>query len=410
MDLPTAMAISAAAASPNAGRMTSKPLVALMTLLNVRLGYWVPHPGRLCKWLADNAIAKPRLHHRWGWRVPPWALLREMRSAVDERHKWVNLSDGGHIENLAVYELLRRRCKYIICGDGEADPTLTFGGLATLMRAARIDMGIEIEILLDDVHLGADRTSHQHAALGVIRYPPLKKGDRKEKGYFLYIKSSFTGNEDETMHEYRAKNPDFPHETTADQFFDEGQFEAYRALGFHMADGLFPPRAEGESKMDWEGFEDWFVKLQADLAPRLSAKHTALQKQLRRIQKLLMRPENHGYFYDLNPDLGPAPTTAPGAAAESKLPEQMYLVGLQVALMEDAFLTLNLDQPTNWNHPGNAGWRKLFSDWAQSDAFRTAYLFVVDRHSGRFQNFCERTLGLPPAGLWRQLDQAPEGA
>ena len=53
----------------------------------------------------------------------------------------------------------------------------------------------------------------------------------------------------------------------------------------------------------------------------------------------------------------------------TSLPEQMYLVGLQVTLMEDAFLSLDLDQPVNWNHPGNAGWKKLFTDWAGSDGF-----------------------------------------
>ena len=398
MDLPTAMAISAAAASPNAGRMTSKPLVALMTLLNVRLGYWVPHPGRLFDWLQERKLADPKLLDRWGWRIPPRALLKEMASAVNEEDRWVNLSDGGHIENMAVYELLRRRCKYIICGDGEADPTLSFGGLATLMRSARIDMGIEIEILLDDLHLGDDGTSHQHAALGIIKYPPLEPGGEKESGYLLYIKSSFTGNEDETMQEYRAKSPDFPHETTADQFFDEGQFEAYRALGFHMADGLFPPRGNGVPKVGWEGFKEWFEKLQADLAPRLSAKHVSLQKQLRRISKLLLRKQYRSYFYELHPKLDDRTAAQTKQDSENKamMPEMTYLVGLQLDLMENAFLSLDLDQPVNWNHPGNQGWKRLFTAWTEdSEQFKRSYCFLRHLRSGRFQNFCERTLKLP---------------
>ena len=68
--------------------------------------------------------------HRW--QVPPRALVREALGALDETWKWVNVSDGGHIENLATIELLRRRCKYIIVGDGEADPGHHFNGLATL--------------------------------------------------------------------------------------------------------------------------------------------------------------------------------------------------------------------------------------------------------------------------------------
>ena len=411
MDLPTAMAISAAAASPNAGRMTNKPLVALMTLLNVRLGYWVPHPGRLYKWLQENEGATSKLGQRWRWRIPPWALLLEMRSKVSETGKWVNLSDGGHIENMAVYELLRRRCRYIICGDGEADPDLTFGGLATLMRSARIDMGIEIEILLDDLRLDENRKSHQHAALGRIKYPPSAADPEPEDSWLLYIKSSFTGNEDETMQEYRAKNADFPHETTADQFFDEGQFEAYRALGFHMADGLFQP---GETKRNFADLDEWFRKLQTDLAPRLSARHMELRDQLRRISKLLRRQEFHDYFYQLYPDLD-ARTDEERAADREKqpgMPQITHLVGLQLDLMESAFLGLNLDQPANWRHPGNAGWRKLFESWARepdparkekSTWFRDAYQFLGHRHSGRFQNFCQHTLGLPP--LWEELER-----
>ena len=405
MDLPTAMAISAAAASPNSGRMTSKPLVALMTLLNVRLGYWVPHPGRLFDWLKEAKITNPKLLDRWGWRIPPQALLREMASSVNEDDKWVNLSDGGHLENMAVYELLRRRCKYIICGDGEADPDLSFGGLATLMRSARIDLGIEIDILLDDLRLGTDRTSAQHAALGKIKYPPRKEGDKEETGYLLYIKSSFTGNEDETMQEYRAKSGDFPHESTADQFFDEGQFEAYRALGFHMADGLFPPWVDAErSKVDWTRFRTWFHDLRADLAPRLSSKHVELQEQLRLIQETLVQPDYRDYYIELHPDLAAAETAGTGdpKKAGPLTPEICYMVGQQLTLMENAFVALNLDQPRNWKHEGNQGWRALFENWAQSDRFARAYEHLGHLHSGRFQNFCFRNFGLPDAGkLWK---------
>ncbi len=440
MDLPTAMAISAAAASPNAGRMTSKPLVALLTLFNIRLGYWVPNPGRLCEWLRKktdrNRQSKPTLWHRFRWRIPPWALLREMFSKVDERHRWVNLSDGGHIENTAVYELLRRRCRYIICGDGEADAGLTFGGLATLMRYARIDMGIEIEILLDDLRLGENGQSSQHSALGRIIYPGRHRKVRQaeggicpepdcsheleedrraakaqryfcpagpETGYLLYIKSSFTGNEDETMQEYRAKNADFPHESTADQFFDEGQFEAYRALGYHMADGLFPPLVGGEDpKHDWQGFTSWFHNLRADLAPRLSAKHAYLQDQLRRIQKALVREEYRSYYFELHPGLAGADEASPEADADESLsPEITYMVGQQLALMEHAFVNLNLDQPRNWDHEGNQGWRTLFEQWARSRRFTEAYRYLGQLHSGRFQNFCHRAFGLPDAAeLW----------
>jgi hypothetical protein len=81
---------------------------------------------------------------RFDWRVRPWALLREICGDLQDRARWVNLSDGGHLENLGVMELLRRRCRLIVAGDGESDPKYAFGALATLMRTAEIDLGVEI--------------------------------------------------------------------------------------------------------------------------------------------------------------------------------------------------------------------------------------------------------------------------
>ena len=237
-------------------------------------------------------------------------------------------------------------------------------------------------------------------------YPELSENGEKDEGYLLYIKSSFSGNEDETMQEYRAKNPAFPHESTADQFFDEGQFEAYRALGFHMADGLFPPRQWDSEKREWDpkkmgwtAFKNWFGELEADLAPRLSAKHVTLQKQLRKIAKLLQRPEYRKYFYEMHPQLGEGRTEEEKSAdlqTQATMPQITYLVELQLDLMENAFLSLNLDQPVNWNHPGNEGWRTLFKTWADgSEDFVRGFCFLRHLRSGRFLNFCERRLKLP---------------
>ena len=47
-----------------------------------------------------------------------------------------------------------------------------------------------------------------------------------------------TGDENPYVSDYKTGNPDFPHQSTADQFFDETQFEAYRALGYHIANRL----------------------------------------------------------------------------------------------------------------------------------------------------------------------------
>ena len=231
LDLGTAMAISGAAAAPNMGAATKKVLVFILTLLNIRLGYWLPNP---------RAVGRRSALRRGKWRLGPGPvyLLREALGWVHERSKYINLTDGGHIENLGVYELLRRRCKCIIAIDGEADAELRFDGLITLMRYARIDFGITIKFdqapLLDDIRrFGDSGLSRNCWALGTIDY-----GDKEELGRLYYVKSSVTGTEPDYVKDYRQRFPEFPHESTAEQFFTESQFEAYRALGEHIGDAL----------------------------------------------------------------------------------------------------------------------------------------------------------------------------
>jgi len=246
LNLGTAVAISGAAAAPNMGPSTSKPLALLMTLLDIRLDYWIANPARL-----DGG--RPPV-----FGVGPVYLLREYLGFLTETSPYVNVSDGGHIENLGVYELLRRRCRYIIACDSEADPKLHFGGLSEVLRQARIDFGIEIDINLQDVHRNCKGISRRPYALGRIKY------GKDEEGYLLYIKSSLPANMDEYVWEYWKRNPSFPHETTADQFFDEAQFEAYRALGYHVASTLlkeFPsPAKDAPGAM-----KAWFDTLEAKL-------------------------------------------------------------------------------------------------------------------------------------------------
>ncbi|KAA9134124.1 hypothetical protein F3N42_00845 [Marinihelvus fidelis] len=224
LDLATAMAISGAAAAPNMGTTTNRALVFIMTLLNIRLGYWLPNPSAVNR---DMAFKRFRLGS-----AKPTLIWKEALGRLDEKGTHINVSDGGHIENLAIYQLLRRRCKFILAIDGECDPAMEFSGLTTLMRYARIDMGVDISINLDPLRKTPDGLSEKHAALGHIRYAD------GSTGQLLYIKLSVSGDEPEYVHSYRCKHPLFPHEPTSDQFFTEAQFEAYRALGAHACEGL----------------------------------------------------------------------------------------------------------------------------------------------------------------------------
>ncbi len=227
LDLAAVMAISGAAASSNMGANTIRPLSTTLALLNVRLGYWLPNPKRL----VEQGYRRKRGLFLW----------QEMASLLDENSTNVLLTDGGHIENLGIYELLRRRCKLIVAVDAEADRGMNFGSFIALQRYARIDLGIRIELpwqaIAAATHAAmaansgtgpaAASAKGPHAALGTIHY------DNGDKGLLLYIKSSLTGDENDYVTDYARRNPSFPHETTADQFFSEEQFEAYRALGFH---------------------------------------------------------------------------------------------------------------------------------------------------------------------------------
>jgi len=160
---------------------------------------------------------------------------------------FVFLTDGGHIENLGVYELLRRRCALIIAIDGEADPDLGGGSLVQLQRFARIDLGVRIAMDWKPIAMRSRAASEEvtkntvnptagpHVALGLIDYPPVQDdAGPRESGVLVYIKASLSGDENDYVMAYKAAHARFPHETTLDQVFSEEQFEVYRALGEHI--------------------------------------------------------------------------------------------------------------------------------------------------------------------------------
>jgi hypothetical protein len=186
------------------------------------------------------------LRQRWQPRF--WLFYREMISWLNSESNWINLSDGGHIENLGVYELLRRRCTVIIAGDGEEDKNGGFPGLSCLVRLAAIDLGIKIEFPTGDLsklnEFGDDKKRQNaemlsHSAVARIVYPPRPEiGEAQpEYGFLLYIRSSIGTIEadDVVIKGYRKVDENFPHQSTVDQNFDEVQFEAYRRLGEEMA-------------------------------------------------------------------------------------------------------------------------------------------------------------------------------
>ncbi len=233
----TAVGISGAAASPNMGYQTNTSLAFLMTVLDLRLGWWLGNPRRTDSW------------QRPGPSTGLFQLLAELTANTNDTGRYVYLSDGGHFENLGIYELVRRRCRFIVACDSEEDKDYNFGGLGNAIRKCRTDFGVDIEIDPKPIRPEpGTRRSKTHCVVGKIRYPGSAAGEWTE-GTLVYIKSSLTEDEPADVFEYSLNCAAFPHESTADQWFDETHFESYRELGFHVAEsGLTGLREWAELK------------------------------------------------------------------------------------------------------------------------------------------------------------------
>ena len=224
----TAVAASGAALNPNDGFQSNPAMAFLMTLFNVRLGWWVPNPRNLGTSLLSRMSGPTPV-----FGLP--YLLRELFGSVSDDAPFVNLSDGGHFENMGLYELVRRRCRTIIICDSEADGNFVFEGLGMAIRKCRIDFGAEISLDLDALVPASTGLSQLAFATGTITYPALSKGGfpsgNPVMGNVLYLKSTITGREPADIRNYKREDDSFPSDTTLNQWFTESQFESYRRLG-----------------------------------------------------------------------------------------------------------------------------------------------------------------------------------
>ncbi|HKU90265.1 MAG TPA: patatin-like phospholipase family protein [Steroidobacteraceae bacterium] len=237
-----AMTISGAAVAPSMGFHSSKLIAIVMTFFNVRLGWWLPNPMRFYGWgqaqYQQKALVKKL--RRTEPAYPLFSLLREMFGRTREDTKSVYLSDGGHFENLGLYEMVRRRCSQIVVVDAGCDPEHKFDDLERAMRIIRNDLGTEIEFPYGLPTVEAIARTKRHYTIGHIRYPGSAAED--PPALLLYIKPGLNGDEPLDVARYAARARDngepFPHQSTSDQFFDEPQFESYRALGRHSMQPL----------------------------------------------------------------------------------------------------------------------------------------------------------------------------
>ena len=222
ISLGTAMAISGAAASPNMGFYSDPAVGFLLTVFDMRLGWWIGNPHNSAAWKQG----RPRFGFAW--------LARELLGLTNDDQRFIYLSDGGHFENLGIYELVRRRCKVIVASDVSQDPHYGGAELRNAIERCRVDFGVEIYIDLGNFKpVGDPPRSGCHYAIGNIYYPanPSGEGGHQRNGTLILLKPAIVTADPFDVRGYPQTNPQFPHDTTFNQWFDEAHFENYRALG-----------------------------------------------------------------------------------------------------------------------------------------------------------------------------------
>jgi hypothetical protein len=154
-------------------------------------------------------------------------MLSEAFGMTTDESEYVYLSDGGHFENLGLYEMALRRCMTIVAVDSGCDEDFTFEDLGNALRKIRIDLGVPI--VFEGGSLEAVKAKKRRYAVAKIDYPAA--GGDGGPGRLIYIKPMVTGCEPPDVITYAAAHPAFPHESTGNQWFNESQTESYRMLG-----------------------------------------------------------------------------------------------------------------------------------------------------------------------------------
>src|SRR4030095_15973764 len=228
----TAMTISGGAANPNMGYNSSPSVGFLMTLFNARLGAWLGNTNRYGQ---DS-------YRRNGPHQALWPLFAELFGMTHADGKYINLSDGGHFDNLGLYEVVLRRCRNVLVSDAGCDGKASFEDLGNAIRKIRIDFGISIDFTREiEIRSNEEHKPGLRCAVATINYQKAD-GAGVANGTLIYIKAAkyATGAPlPYDVYSYSKASGTFPHESTSDQWFSESQFESYRALGRHTGAQIF---------------------------------------------------------------------------------------------------------------------------------------------------------------------------
>lgn len=406
-DVPTlasAVTASGAALNSHMGSLSMKlgPAVTfLMTAFNLRLGMWWPHPSKM---LANKQGARALVG------LPFYKELLG-KSRVQEG-KDVLLSDGGHFENLALYELVRRHCRYIVVSDCGMDADTAFDDFANAVRRVREDFGVEIRIDLSPLRPGPDGLARQPMVAGDIEYP---SGDM---GVLLLVKPTLVGHEPSDIAQYKRRNQAFPHESTGDQSYDEAQWESYRRLGEHIARSAFQPILEEEgtgrvlrtpeaihifahARHEWQpspaGYEQRFSDYAQHTSELDKLVCTSTQRLFSEVFKELeamkaLKPQGNG---SMRLPLSFLNGRESGAPSHQELVDSLHLVRRAILFMQEVFFSEDL--ANNHNHPIYLGVMNYIGRWALAPSFRMWWPLLRGLYPLRFTRFMETHFSLSRA-------------
>ena len=300
-------------------------------------------------------------------------LVRHRLSCPSNPPHDIHLSDGGHFENLGLYELVRRHCRFIVVSDCGADPEYKFDDLGNAMRRIREDFGVEIEVDVTPLIPGPEGRAAQHMVVGTVHY------DKEfDQGLLFLFKPNLLGEEPDDIQQYRRRNTAFPQEPTSDQFYDEAQWESYRRLGEHAGRSAFrflERLKERQSRyyVFTEAYWQWY--------PTPAGLDARMLDQTQRASGFLSRlreSDCRGLIDEMLPEI----------AALDEPVESYRVVPLLMELtqvMEDAFVALKLEE--TYTNPLNAGWANLFRRWTESPVYRRWWPVLQPLYSRRFRQF-----------------------
>ena len=254
-----AVAISGAAFASAMGSQT-RFYEVFLAIANARLGAWLPNPffvalklGNLHDWTIPGLPGRRRLSY----------FAREIFGIHSSIGRMLLCTDGGHYDNLGLVELLRRRCETIYCIDASGASLPLADALAGAITLAREELGVEVSFtneVYDLIPGGWDqlkpadsfkdlnsRLAKSQVAVGRVTYPAIagrpgkqgysprrgKEGGRnlQTHGRLVFAQAVLTQDIPYQLLDFPQGDAGFPHDSTGDQFFDVGRFDAYQMLG-----------------------------------------------------------------------------------------------------------------------------------------------------------------------------------